>query len=204
MNFKVLTHSSIVLDDNIYIDPFEIQNETHNAKVVFITHSHYDHFSLEDINKVKNENTWFVSTKEVIDEIIKNYNTNNIIIVEPNKTYEVCEISFSTFGAYNVNKKFHPKQNNWVGYNINLENKNYAILGDTDENEDNLKIKCDVLFVPVGGTFTMNAVEAANFTNKIKPKIAVPTHYGTVVGSLQDADIFKEKLNKEIECKVFF
>lgn len=203
MNFEVLTHSSILLDDCIYIDPYLIKEEKHNAKVIFITHSHYDHFSWEDIEKIQNENTWFVAPLDVASELLKKGLENRLVAVAPNCKYVVCNIPFETFGAYNIDKKFHPQNNKWVGYNILLDNKKYAILGDTDENEDNRKIKCDVLFIPIGGTYTMDAKQAAILANKIEPEIAVPTHYACIVGTKEDADIFKGHLSDKIECKTF-
>ena len=203
MNFEVLTHSSILLDDCIYIDPYLIKEEKHNAKVIFITHSHYDHFSWEDIEKIQNKNTWFVAPLDVASELLKKGLENRLVAVAPNCKYVVCNIPFETFGAYNIDKKFHPQNNKWVGYNILLDNKKYAILGDTDENEDNRKIKCDVLFIPIGGTYTMDAKQAAILANKIEPEIAVPTHYACIVGTKEDADIFKEHLSDKIECKTF-
>ena len=203
MNFEVLTHSSILLDDCIYIDPYLIKEEKHNAKVIFITHSHYDHFSWEDIEKIQNENTWFVAPLDVASELLKKGLENRLVAVAPNCKYVVCNIPFETFGAYNIDKKFHPQNNKWVGYNILLDNKKYAILGDTDENGDNRKIKCDVLFIPIGGTYTMDAKQAAILANKIEPEIAVPTHYACIVGTKEDADIFNEHLSDKIECKIF-
>ena len=99
----------------------------------------------------------------------------------------VQEIKFGTVPAYNTNKTFHPKENDWIGYIITLDGIRYYIAGDTDITEENRKVKCDVAFVPVGGTYTMDFKEAAQLINEIQPKIAVPIHYGSVVGKVQDA-----------------
>lgn len=203
MDYKVLAHSSIVINENIYFDPYLIKEEIHNAKVIFITHDHYDHFSWEDIEKVMNENTWFVAPLDVAYKLKNKIPANKLVAVAPNCKYVVNNIPFETFGAYNTNKEFHKKENKWVGYNVLINDTKFAILGDTDENKDNLNIKCDVLFVPIGGTFTMNAMEAAIFTNKILPKIVVPTHYAAIVGKKEDADIFKEHLSDQIQCVIF-
>lgn len=183
-NINLFKHNSIKItgDFNIYIDPFEIDNETKDADIIFITHSHYDHFSIKDILKIKNENTIIVSTKDTYQELIKYFDSNKIIIVIPNNSYEVLGIKFDTVRAYNVNKSFHPIDNDWVGYIINIDNTKYYIMGDTDINDDVLKVKCDVLFIPIGGTYTMNYKEAASYTNTINPKIVIPTHYGLIVG----------------------
>ena len=126
-------------------------------------------------------------------------NKNAIIVAEPNKEYETQGINFNTIPAYNINKKFHPKENNWLGYIITINNVKYYVAGDTDITDENRKVKCDVAFVPVGGTYTMDFKEAARLINEIKPKIAVPIHYGSIVGTEQDARNFINLLNSEIK-----
>ena len=125
----------------------------------------------------------------------------NIITVIPNEQYKINDINIKTIPAYNTNKKFHQKSNKWVGYILNINNCNYYISGDTDITEENKKVKCDIAFVPVGGTYTMTAKEAAELINMIKPKIAIPIHYGKIVGSKKDADEFVNLLNVEIDGK---
>ena len=115
---------------------------------------------------------------------------------------EFGEINFKTIPAYNTNKQFHPRENNWVGYLIELNNITYYIAGDTDITEENKKIKCDIAFVPVGGTYTMDFKEAANLINIIKPKIAIPIHYGCIVGNKEDGINFSKLLNNDIKCKI--
>lgn len=204
-NINLFKHNSIKITENfnIYIDPFEIDNETKDADIIFITHSHYDHFSIKDILKIKNENTIIVSTKDTYQELIKYFDSNKIIIVIPNNSYEVLGIKFYTVRAYNVNKSFHPIDNDWVGYIINIDNTKYYIMGDTDINDDVLKVKCDVLFIPIGGTYTMNYKEAASYTNTINPKIVIPTHYGLIVGDSKLGQEFKSLINNNISCEIY-
>lgn len=204
-NIQVLTHSSIKISKNktIYVDPFNIANNYNDADIIFITHSHYDHYSEKDIEKVRKENTFFVVPEDVKNELLhKGISNNKIESVKPNQTGEILGIKFEAIPAYNVNKKFHPKENNWVGYNIEIDGTRYYISGDTDINEDNLKVKCDVCFVPVGGTYTMDYKEAAQFVNQIKPKIAVPIHYGSIVGTMQDAEQFISLLDENIKGEI--
>lgn len=204
-NINLFKHNSIKItgDFNIYIDPFEIDNKTKDADIIFITHSHYDHFSIKDILKIKNENTIIVSTKDTYQELIKYFDSNKVIIVIPNNSYEVLGIKFDTVRAYNVNKSFHPIDNDWVGYIINIDNTKYYIMGDTDINDDVLKVKCDVLFIPIGGTYTMNYKEAASYTNTINPKIVIPTHYGLIVGDSKLGQEFKSLINNNISCEIY-
>ena len=200
---ECLGHSTIKINkDNkiIYIDPYNISDGINDADYIFITHNHYDHFSEEDIKKVKNNETIIIITEDLYTNTLKlGFNGMNIITVKPNENYQVEGIKFSTISAYNTNKTFHPKENNWVGYIIELEGSKYYIAGDTDITEENKKVKCDVAFVPVGGTYTMDFKEAAHLINEIKPKIAVPIHYGSIVGTIQDATDFVKLLHPNIK-----
>ena len=201
-NIEVLYHSSIRINKEkiIYIDPFKINKNYNDADIIFITHDHYDHYSEEDIDKVINENTTIIIPDELLTKLLrKGINKNAIITVEPNKNYMVQGIKFETISAYNTNKTFHPKKNGWVGYIIIINGIRYYIAGDTDITEENKKVKCDVAFVPVGGTYTMDFKEAANLINEIKPKIAIPIHYGSIVGTEQDAIDFIRLLHPEIK-----
>ena len=201
-NIEVLYHSSIRInkDKIIYIDPFKIDKNYNDADIVFITHDHYDHYSEEDIDKVINKNTTIIIPEELLTKLLrKGINKNAIITVEPNVKYMVQGIKFETIPAYNTNKSFHPKENDWVGYIITLNDIRYYVAGDTDITEENKQVKCDVAFVPVGGTYTMDFKEAAQLINEIQPKIAVPIHYGSVVGTKQDATDFIKLLNPSIK-----
>ena len=201
-NIEVLYHSSIRISKNkvIYIDPFKIDKNYNDADIVFITHDHFDHYSEEDIDKVINENTTIIIPEELLTKLLrKGINKNAIITVEPNEKYVVQGIKFETIPAYNTNKTFHPKKNGWVGYIIIINGIRYYIAGDTDITEENKQVKCDVAFVPVGGTYTMDFKEAASLINEIKPKIAIPIHYGSIVGTEQDAIDFIRLLHPEIK-----
>ena len=204
-NIKVLCHSSIKIEKEktIYIDPFKIEENYSDADIIFITHDHYDHYSKEDIEKIKKENTVIVIPKEMLDKVEEDgFRKENIVAVEPNGTYRIGEILVKTVRAYNKTKQFHPKENNWVGYIIEIQGVSYYIAGDTDFLEENKNIKCNVAFVPVGGTYTMNVTEAAEFVNTIKPEIAVPTHYGTIVGNKEDGEEFVKLLEAEIKGRI--
>lgn len=203
-NIKILCHSSIRIEDKyiIYFDPFRIEKEYNDADIIFITHNHYDHYSEEDINKILKENTIFVAPNDLLKVLLeKGISNENIIPVLPNENYTVKNLNFKTIPAYNINKNFHPKENNWVGYLLSLNNITYYIAGDTDITEENKQVKCDIALIPIGGTYTMDYKEAANLINIIHPKIAIPTHYGTIVGSKEDASKFSKLLDSGIQCK---
>lgn len=202
---EVLCHSSIKITGTkiIYIDPFKIKENYQNADYIFCTHSHYDHFSEEDINKVKKEYTKIVITNDLEEKTLNlGFKKENITIVEPNNKYKIDKIEIETIPSYNILKQFHPKENNWVGYILKIDEIKYYIAGDTDFTEENQKVKCDMAFLPVGGTYTMNSEEAAKLANIINPKIVVPVHYGCIVGTKKDAEDFRTRLNKNIKCEI--
>ena len=204
-NIEVLCHSSIKINKGktIYFDPFKIDKNCNDADIIFITHDHYDHYSESDIDKVIKDDTVIVAPEELLTKLLKKgYKKDYIVTVEPEETYMVEGVRFETVPAYNINKQFHPKENGWVGYIIELDGIRYYIAGDTDITEENKKIKCDVAFVPVGGTYTMDFKEAAYLINEIKPKIAVPIHYGSIVGTKQDAIDFARLVHPEIKCEI--
>lgn len=204
-NIEVLCHSSIRFSKKkiIYFDPFKIEKNYNDADVIFITHDHYDHYSEEDIDKVVKGDTIIVVPEDLKTKLLKKgLKEKNIITVRPNENDTVKNIEFKTIPAYNVNKQFHPKENAWVGYLLEIEGVTYYIAGDTDITEENKKVKCDVAFVPVGGTYTMDYKEAAELINEIKPKVAVPTHYGSIVGSKDDGAKFAKLVDKDIEVEI--
>ena len=202
---EVLYHSSIKINKErvIYIDPFKIDENYSDADIIFITHNHYDHFSPNDINKVRKQDTIIIAPEDLFEELQNlRFQQENIITVKPEEKNTIKRIRFETIPAYNVNKKFHPKENGWVGYIIEIDGIRYYIAGDTDITEENKKVKCDIAFVPVGGTYTMDSKEAASFINEIRPNIAVPIHYGSIVGTKQDAILFSRLLHQEIKCEI--
>ena len=204
-NIKCLGHSSIRINNDkiIYMDPYNIKENNNDADIIFITHSHYDHFSKEDINKIKKDNTIIVVTEDIYNNVLElGFNESNIIKVLSNNNYSIDNIKFNTIPSYNINKNFHLLVNNWVGYLIEINDIKYYIPGDTDLTNESKNVECDILFVPIGGTYTMNYEEAASLTNTIKPKIVIPIHYGSIVGNKEDAYRFKELIDKDIECKI--
>lgn len=195
-NIIVNCHSSICIGGDVYIDPFKIQDNRHNAKCIFITHPHYDHLDVESIKKLVNNDTVIIGTQDSA-KILKEegFDDRYLKIVKPNEKGVVYDVLYSTFPSYNINKKFHPKANGWVGYTIKINGISYTICGDSDKTPELEQIKTDVLFVPVGGTYTMTAQEAASLANTIKPQLAIPTHYGSVVGTANDGKIFCDNVS---------
>lgn len=185
-------HSSIRLKGSktIYIDPYQIKEEKHDADFILCTHTHYDHYSPEDIEKVRKKDTIIIAPAD-IDGVAK---------VIPNVKYVLNGLKFQTTYAYNLEKRFHPKENQWVGYLIELDGKTYYIAGDTDNIPEIKNIECDVAFLPVGGTYTMTSEEAAELCKSLKAQVVIPTHYGSVVGDKEDGNKFAELVkNRKVE-----
>ena len=194
-NIEVNTQNSIKisLDKIIYFDPFKIMEEKHDADYIFITHSHYDHMDKESIEKIKNDNTIIIAPKsienDVRDILVKDY-----IFLNPNDEITIDNMNIKTIPAYNIQKEFHPRNNNWLGYIVNINNVTYFIAGDTDNTPEINNVKCDIAFIPIGGHYTMGVDEATALLKVINPKIVIPTHYGSIVGSKEDGKVLKNNL----------
>jgi len=197
MEIKILHHATIkiVVNKTIYFDPYDISEELHDADYIFITHDHYDHYDKEAISKIKK-----ATTKIIVPKVLSNEENN--LVVEPNKKYTIDDLSFETLPSYNLDKPFHPREKDYVGYNILLQDEYFYIMGDTDQTKEAEKVLTDVCFIPIGGIYTMDVNEAAAYINRIKPKIAIPIHYGKIVGEKELGEEFKNKVNKNIEVKL--
>ncbi len=198
-------HSSIRVqgEKTIYFDPYNIEKESHDADIIFITHNHYDHYDPDSINKLKKKDTIIVMPNNCIRKLIsEEKDLKQYIGVNPKEQYFIKGINIETVESYNMDKDFHPRNDEWVGYVITMNDEIIYVSGDTDALEDNQKIKCDIALIPIGGTFTMDIEEAAKFVNNLKPKYVIPTHYGSIVGELTDGEKFKKLLNKGINCKI--
>jgi L-ascorbate metabolism protein UlaG (beta-lactamase superfamily) len=191
-----LGHSAFRIEDNntqIYVDPFKLPANLPKADIIFITHAHYDHFSVEDIARIKKDSTIIVATKDVTSKIGK-----GTVTVVPGQNYVVGSLKVMTVPAYNLDKKFHPKGNNWVGYIITLSNgQKIYHAGDTDFIPEMRKVITDIALLPCGGTYTMTAQQAAEAANIFKPKVLIPMHWGDIVGSKADAEEVKKLFKGE-------
>ena len=200
MKITINAHSSIRIESDkvMYFDPFKISEETHDADIIFVTHDHYDHFSIEDIKKIEKEDTVYV----IPDCMYNMLGGENVITVNPNETFEVEGYEAKAVCSYNREKKFHTKEKNYVGYIVNIEGKNVYVFGDGDINEDVKDLKCDIALFPVGGHYTMDAKEAAELVNYMKPEMAIPTHYGDLVGDMSAGETFKENVSSDIKVEL--
>ncbi|MDP7180055.1 MAG: MBL fold metallo-hydrolase [Candidatus Woesearchaeota archaeon] len=189
-SFKIKTQDKI-----IYIDPYFGDYED-KADIILISHSHHDHLNMEKVNLISTDNTIIISSKEVASTI---HGAKPLL---PGQSEIVGEIAVEAVEAYNLNKEFHPKGFG-VGFIITLEGKRVYFSGDTDKIPEMKSYDVDVALVPVGGIYTMNSDEAVEAIKLIKPKFAIPMHFASgVVGTIDDAELFKEKVELETDTKV--
>jgi len=208
IKIKWLGHDSFNIAGNIriIIDPYKITKQE-KADLIFISHNHFDHLSVDDIKNVSTKDTSIVAAKECVD-ILKGFDFKEKIGISPGEEKTVRGVKIKSIRAYNVTKinsdtkkPFHPKEDNKVGFLFKLNGTTIYHTGDTDLIPEMSDLKPDIALVPVSGTYVMTAQEAAKAVEKIKPKIAIPMHYGVIVGSEKDANEFKQ-LVKSCEVQI--
>lgn len=192
---SVNSQSSIRIDatPKIYFDPFRVEAEQHDADLIFFTHPHYDHFSPDDFRKVAKADSIYIALSAMKTDLEKaGIPTEQTVLLNPGDHITEKGIAIEAVPAYNILKPMHRKKYGWLGYVINLDGIRLYDTGDIDDIPEGEGVQVDVVFAPIGGTFTMNAREAASFVNKIMPQVAIPIHYGTIVGKPADAQKFKK------------
>ncbi len=197
-NIHWLGHDTfrITGEKTIYTDPFNIKKKD-IADIILITHEHYDHCSPDDVKLIQGSGTVIVATADCTMKL-----SGDIRIVKVGDTISVKGITIETVPAYNTNKRFHTKDKGWVGYIFTVNGQRIYIAGDTDHIPEMKDFRADVALLPVSGTYVMTAEEAARAALDIKPKIAIPMHYGAIVGDRKDADEFAAKLRGKIEVVI--
>jgi L-ascorbate metabolism protein UlaG (beta-lactamase superfamily) len=174
----------------VYIDPWGTEADAVPADLILITHAHGDHLQPDEIERLRKDGTKLVAPHDVAAGF-----SGDVTPVAPGESHELAGVRITTVPAYNTAEErldFHPKANRWVGYVLELGGSSYYHAGDTDHAPELDAVKTDVAFLPIGGYYTMEADEAAGLARSIAPEIAVPMHYGFVVGSPGDAERFRE------------
>lgn len=185
---KWLGHASFRIEGSkttVYIDPWKLKTAL-PADVICITHSHYDHLSEEDVKKIRKPTTVILGPADCKGRFGDAFKT-----VAPGASHTVGDVVVEAVPAYNTDKDFHPKKNNWVGYIVTVDGVRIYHSGDTDVIQEMGDFRVDVALLPVGGTYTMTVKQAADAVKKLKPKVAVPMHCGDIVGTFQDREAFR-------------
>ena len=199
--FRIVSYTKKI----IYIDPFQLQKAQQNkndADILLVTHNHFDHLSIEDLKHVISHNTSIVAADECIEQL-KGLKVKELKNVSPGDKLEIEDIPIEIVPAYNINKKFHPKDDKKVGFIFTINNQRIYHAGDTDVIPEMESVNVDIALVPVSGTYVMTSDEAAQAVNDlIKPgKLVIPMHYGSIVGTEKDAERFRD-LVKTCETKI--
>lgn len=199
-NLHWLGHDSFRLDGppTIYFDPWKLPPGSPAADVVLVSHDHYDHLSVDDVTRVTGPKTVVIANPSAAA------NLKNARVIRAGEAITVGEVTVEAVAAYNLSKfrspgnPFHPRQAQHNGYIVTVGGERLYHAGDTDYIPEMSGIKCDVALLPVSGTYVMTAEEAAQAAAAIKPRVAVPMHYGDkdVVGTLADAERFKKLCEK--------
>lgn len=183
-------------------DPYVIAGEPHDADFVLITHAHFDHFSPDDLRKVLKEDTTVVMPESVIEKAGEaGFDTAGFIGVKPGDKLELGGAQVEVLYSYNTNKPNHLKEFGWVGYMLTLEGRRIYIAGDTDVIPEQDGLKCDIMMIPVGGTYTMDEREAAELVNRLMPPVVIPIHYGTVINDPQTGERFAALVDPAVKVE---
>ena len=191
-----LGHASFRIEGSltIYIDPWKLKGTPPKADIILITHEHHDHCSPEDVPKIATSETVIVTEKDAASKL-----KGNIKIMTPGDTLEVKGIKINSVPAYNTDKQFHPKSKGWLGFVFVLDGTKYYHTGDTDCIPEMENLQPDIAMIPVSGTYVMDVADALEAVKLIKPKKAIPMHWGEIVGSKKDAEAFKKQASCEVE-----
>jgi len=190
-----LGHDGFRVDSGsvIYFDPYQIDTDI-KADLIFITHEHFDHCSPEDVKKIQGPDTIIITEKDSAKKL-----DGDIRIMKPGEKLNIDDISIEAVRAYNMNKDFHPRANDWLGFIVTIDDIRIYHAGDTDFIPEMSDIDADIALLPVSGTYVMTAAEAVEAAKAINPKLAVPMHFGAIVGSDEDARYFKKALQGTYE-----
>lgn len=196
-----LGHAGFLIKDdkNIYIDPYKISNGLPKADIILITHSHFDHCSIDDLEKIVKNDTIVIAPPDCQSRVTK-LKIKEVVPIHPGKSVEIGNINIKAVPAYNTNKSFHPKENEWVGYVIEIKGIRIYHAGDTDFIPEMKELgDIDIALLPVSGTYVMDPEEAARATEIINPKMVIPMHYGTIIGGEAERDKFIELVKEKVK-----
>jgi len=198
---RVNEQSSIRIEGGkiLYFDPFRLPDEPHDADFIFLTHDHFDHYSPADLRKALGEHTIVLLPETMVSvRSALGLDGDRSVLMKAGDRRILYDVEFEAVPAYNIGKPFHPQKNGCLGWLVTMDGCRFYVTGDTDATPEAEAVRADILFVPIGGTYTTDAREAAELTNRIGPSAVVPTHYGTVVGKEDMFDDFAPRVKNGI------
>ena len=187
----------------IYTDPFKVYKHD-NADIILLSHDHFDHLSLDDLNKVCTPESIIIASTSC-EAGLQQVEAKEKHFIESGQKLSIDHVTIEAVPAYNINKfrepgkPFHPKDAKGVGFVFEMDGTRVYYAGDTDYIPEMKSIRCDIALLPVSGTYVMTADEAAKAAETINPRIAVPMHYAAIVGTEKDAQKFKSAVTN---CEV--
>lgn len=192
-----LGHASFKIESEeglkVYLDPWKIKTKD-EADLIFVTHSHYDHLSPDDVSKIQGKATTILVSTDGVGKL-----RGEVRAVKPGDNLSLKGVNVRTVPAYNLNKPYHPKENGWVGYFFEIGMVSVYHAGDTDFVPEMNDLKPSVALLPIGGTYTMDVEDALAAVEAIKPGMVIPMHFGDIVGSLDDARRFAKKCSVQVK-----
>ena len=197
-NIHWLGHAGFRIDGEkvIYFDPYQIEAGP-RADLIFISHDHFDHCSPEDVAKIQGPETIIVTEAGSAHKL-----TGDVRVMKPGETLDLDGVKILGVPSYNTDKDFHPRGNGWLGFLVEMSGVRLYHAGDTDFIPEMKGLAVDIAFLPVSGTYVMSADQAVKAALAIAPGIAIPMHYGAIVGSAQDALDFKKALDGKVDVLV--
>jgi L-ascorbate metabolism protein UlaG (beta-lactamase superfamily) len=198
-NIVWLGHDSFRIDAStcIYIDPYQLDGGK-PADLILVTHEHFDHCSPEDVARIQQPGTIIVTEKDSAEKL-----SGDVRVMTPGESLVLDGLTVEAVPAYNTNKDFHPKANGWLGFIIDIDDVRIYHAGDSDYIPEMEDLDVDIALLPVSGTYVVNPDEAVQAALAIKPKLAIPMHYGAIVGDQSDAAHFRDKLAGKIDVLIF-
>lgn len=203
-NLHWLGHDSFRLDASkiVYFDPWKLPSDSPKADLILISHEHHDHFSPDDIKLISSKDTVIACDGVVAKQLRGKVSCREIKILACADAVEIDGIKVKAVSSYNIGKAFHTKESGKLGYLVTIDGVTLYHAGDTDFIPEMKGYSCDIALLPVSGTYVMTADEAAEAALAIKPKIAIPMHWGDIVGDESDARRFKKLLEGKIEVRI--